>query len=93
MNTLFHCPKKSAVDAIGQKKAKGTIHIVATTTFLSRSRRTSFARPAAKQLALSSSTVAACVEIKFYGAFMLDGVAILVPQVPLDGASTAASSP
>ena len=34
MKMLFHWPKKSAVDAIGQNSPKGTIHIVATTTLL-----------------------------------------------------------
>ena len=39
MKILFHWPKKSAVEAIGQNRPGGTIHMVATTTLLqSRSR-------------------------------------------------------
>ena len=32
-NILFHCPKKSAVLAMGQNKLNGTTHAVAAKTF------------------------------------------------------------
>ena len=33
MKMLFHCPKKSGVDAVGQKRPNGMTQAVATTTF------------------------------------------------------------
>ena len=65
MKRLFHWPKKSADEAIGQKQPNGTIHIVATTALL-RSRMAGRARPAIRD---RSNAVVATMWIVPFGCF------------------------